>query len=120
MVKFCNWTIVSVGWSKDDQTGLLWLLRSTRLPESSIEAKTTPRPSVPESQTVVLEPLIRRNEPEGKRRRDPRESTVPADHTGTFPAKDTAARNGPEEDDERKETEKLELGDDQDWFEPVA
>lgn len=120
MVKFCNWTIVSVGWSKEDQTGLLWLLRSTRLPESSIEAKTTPRPSVPESQTVVLEPLIRRSEPEGKRRRDPPESTLPADHTVTFPAKDRAARNEPGEDDGTKETEKVSLGDDQDWFDQVA
>lgn len=98
------------------------LLRSIRLPESSIEAETTPRVSVPESQTVVLEPLVRRREPEGKRRRDPRESTVPADQMGTFPAKEIAARKELGEDDGRKETEKLSLGEDQDcfWLEPDA
>lgn len=100
---------------------MLRLLRRRSSPESSIVAETTPTPSVPESQTVVLEPLMRRREPEGKRRREPRESTLPADHTVTLPAKDTAARNEPGEEDGTKETEKVEPGDDQeDWFEAVT
>lgn len=110
---------MSVGWSKEDQTGLVRLSRSTRLPESWIEAETTPRESVFESQTVALEPSVRRREPEEERRREPWESTVPADHMGMFPAKETAARKElGEEEDGRKETEKVELGEVHDWLEP--
>ena len=69
---------------------------------------------------MALEPLVRRREPEEERRRDPRESTVPADHMGIFPAKETAARKELGEDDGRKETEKVKLGDDHDWLEPDA
>lgn len=69
---------------------------------------------------MAPEPLVRRREPEERRRRDPLESTLPADHIGTFPAKETAARKELGEEDGTKETEKVELGDGQVWFEPEA
>lgn len=76
---------MSVGSSKEDQTTTLLLLRSTRLPESSSEPEETPRFSVRESQMVEPEPLTRRSDPVGRRRRTPPESTSPADQTATPP-----------------------------------
>jgi hypothetical protein len=77
---------VSVGLSKEDQTTVSFRRRES-LPVSSREAEETPFPAVPESQTVLPEPLTRRRAPEGRNWREAAESTgvEPAVQMGTPP-----------------------------------
>ena len=87
--KFREGTIVSVGFSKVDQTESVPLLR-TRLPMSERVADETPRPPVPDSQRMVPLPLTSWRLPEVRKRNDPPESTVagwapPARQMGTPP-----------------------------------
>lgn len=75
VVKFCVGTIVSVGFSKVDQTETVPFLR-TRLPESERVAEETPRSAVPDSQRTVPLLLTRWRLPEVRNRKDPPKSTA--------------------------------------------